>query len=648
MNREDLDRWCQRGLLGLVLAILVFGPLATGAVGTLGFLVLQGLASGALLLWAARLWLEERFTLLWPPICWAVLAFVLYAIGRYLTADIEYVARQELLRILVYAGVFFIILNNLHRQEMTQIISFTLFGLAVVISFYAVYQFLTGSGMVWWFQGDRAHRGSGTYISPNHLGGFLEMLLPLALAYTLVGRVKPLTKVFLGYTAVAMLAGIAVTLSRGSWISSGAALLLLFGTLVAYRPSRVPALVLLGVVLALGLWLVPRSFSLQHRWTQLAGEMKNQGDMRYALWQSALKIWHTDPWWGDGPAHFDDRFPAYRPPEVQLRADRVHNDYLNTLTDWGVVGAGLVGLAWGLLGWGVLQTWRCVGGGNRPDLGGRSGSNKLAFLLGASFGLLALLFHSFVDFNFQIPANALLAIALMALLSSQLRFTSEGCWHRLSPWSRGLATVLVLAGAAYLGWQEWRHAREYGWLQRAGGVPEYSPAQAELLARAFQAEPKNADTAYALGEAYRVQSLAGGENYRQEATNAMGWFERGMRLNPWDSHNYLGYGSCLDWLGRYREAAPYFSRAEQLDPNSYFTVDRIGLHYIDCGDYAAARPWFERSLRLKYQDNPIARNYLELANRRLLEAATNPLSAGLMRAGEFPVGSAGASTSRAQ
>ncbi len=42
---------------------------------------------------------------------------MLYAIVRYLNADIEYVARQELIRILVYACLFFAIINNLHRQE---------------------------------------------------------------------------------------------------------------------------------------------------------------------------------------------------------------------------------------------------------------------------------------------------------------------------------------------------------------------------------------------------------------------------------------------------------------------------------------------------------------------------------------------------
>src|SRR5437588_4037377 len=121
MNREVLDRWCERGILALVLGILVFGPLAFGGVRGIDFAIIQGLTVGVLVLWSARLWLSPRPQLLWPPICWAVLAFTLYAIARYFTADIEYVAREELIRVLVYAFLFFAILNNLHRQELTQI-----------------------------------------------------------------------------------------------------------------------------------------------------------------------------------------------------------------------------------------------------------------------------------------------------------------------------------------------------------------------------------------------------------------------------------------------------------------------------------------------------------------------------------------------
>src|SRR5271163_2866543 len=168
-NRDTLDNWCGRGILALVLAILVFGSLAMGAVDAWAFLVVQGLTIGVMFLWAARIWFSPKPQLLWPPICWVVLAFTIYAIARYLTADIEYVARQEMIRVLVCAFLFFAIVNNLYRQEFSQVMSFTLIFLAMGISCYAVYQYFTHSNRVWNFTALYPGRASGTYISPNNL-----------------------------------------------------------------------------------------------------------------------------------------------------------------------------------------------------------------------------------------------------------------------------------------------------------------------------------------------------------------------------------------------------------------------------------------------------------------------------------------------
>src|SRR5208283_2147151 len=95
IDRKRLDIGCERTILGLVLAILVFAPLAMGAVDAWAFLVVQGLTIAVMLVWALRLWLGPKPKLLWPPISWVVLAFAVYAVLRYLTADIEYVARLE-------------------------------------------------------------------------------------------------------------------------------------------------------------------------------------------------------------------------------------------------------------------------------------------------------------------------------------------------------------------------------------------------------------------------------------------------------------------------------------------------------------------------------------------------------------------------
>jgi O-antigen ligase len=636
MNREALDRGCERGILALVLAILVFGPLALGAVRGLEFAILEGLALGVMLLWGLRLWISPRPQLLWPPICWPVLVFALYAIARYCTADVEYLARQELLRVLVYAFLFIAILNNLYRQETTQVIGLTLIFLAMAISFYAIYQWMKDSDYVWRFIKPYPHRGSGTYICPNHLAGFLEMLLPLSLSYTLAGRLKPATKVCTGYAALVIAGGIAVSGSRGGWLATAPALLVLFGVFLCYRSYRLPAALTLVLILAGGLLFSSKSFLVHLRLKQLPDQQaKIAEDMRFALWQPAVRMWQEHLWWGVGPAHYDARFPGYRPEGVQLRPIRAHNDYLNTLADWGLAGAALVASAWGLLGIGVYKTWlrtRIRSG----DLGGERGSNRFAFLLGASVGLLAILFHSVADFNMHIPANAILVVALMALLSSCLRFATERYWFRLRAWSKCLASAILLAGMIYLAPQARRMALEFVWLDRAAHEANFSSKQIDFLTRAFRIEPKNPQTAYAIAEALRWQSQEGsqyyegleGVDYRRLAEQALGWFQRARDLNPWDSRPCSGAGWCLDWLDRPAESSTYFSQAEQLDPNNYYTLNSVGRHYIQVGNYAAARPWFERSLRLE-PGNDVAFNYLQIANSRLLEAATNPITSRL-------------------
>ena len=78
MDREQLDSWCEKGILGLVLAILVYSPLAFGAVPQVGFdyfIVVEWLTVLILAVWLVRFCINPKHRLLWPPVCWGVLAF---------------------------------------------------------------------------------------------------------------------------------------------------------------------------------------------------------------------------------------------------------------------------------------------------------------------------------------------------------------------------------------------------------------------------------------------------------------------------------------------------------------------------------------------------------------------------------------------
>jgi len=627
IDRKRLDVGCERLILGLVLAILVFAPLAMGAVEAWAFLVVQGLTIAVMLLWALRLWLSPKPQLLWPPISWVVLAFAVYAVARYLTADIEYVARLEMIQVVVYAFLFFAIVNNLYRQESVQIVSFTLIFLAMGISSYAGAQLLTHSNHVWNLISPYPGRASGTYISPNNLAGFLEMLLPLAVAFLLAGRMNAVLRILLGYATLILAAGLAVTLSRGGWVAAAVGLLALLLVLIlaGHRNHRWRAVLLLLVLLGGGAFFVTNYLSktagYMERIEKTGGANDYNLPLRFDIWQAAERMWQDYFWWGVGPAHYDYRFREYRPENVQMRPDRAHNDYLNLLADWGAAGGIIVlaGMAFFIIG--VAKTWRHV---RRSENDFGSGqSNRFAFFLGASAGLLALAVHSVVDFNLHIPANALVGVTLLALLSSNLRFATQHYWLNARLPVRILLTIMLAGVVVYLTGQEWRRGHEARWLARAGGLPDYfSPQRTAALERAFDAEPMNFETADDIGEAYRVESFNGGANYEDLANKAMQWFARAGVLDRYDAYSHLRCGMCLDWLDRHDEAEKQFSQAETLDPNGYYTVAIIGWHYVQIEDYAAARPWFERSLRLEVHENNIARSYLELVEQKLVEKAS--------------------------
>jgi hypothetical protein len=316
------------------------------------------------------------------------------------------------------------------------------------------------------------------------------------------------------------------------------------------------------------------------------------------------------------------RFRQYRSATVQLSPDRVHNDYLNTLTDWGVVGAGLVLTILGVFAVGFVKVWNSVRRSDRTL--GWNFSDKFAFVLGAGAGLLALAIHSAVDFNLHMPANAIVAVTLLALLTSHARFVTERFWFSVRPTGRVLVTLVGVGLLAYLGYQEVRLGRELLHLRQARTQTE-PLGQAEALQRAYAVEPSNGVTAHEIAEIYRQKSFAGKAGYAEFAAQAMLWYQRGITNNPYYANNYLRWGSVLDFLNRHDEAKPLFSQADALDPNGAYTAAAIGRHYLETGEYAAARPWFERSLRLWWQDNQLAGDGLRIANERMLQAAQDPL-----------------------
>jgi O-antigen ligase len=615
-----IDFVLERLIWLLVLAVLAVGPISKGYAQPSDFVLGLWLGIAAVAVWILRLWFTPQHRLLWPPACYAVLAFTGYAIWRYTQAPIEYVARQELLRVLLYAAMFFVFLNNLSRQEATQRTAAVLITLGMAIGAYAIYQFLTKSEMVLNTLRPPGYEGraSGTYINPNHLAGFLEMVIPMAIAMILAGRFSTLAKVFIGYAGLVMLTALALTISRGGWLAgaTGIGFLFIFH-LFSQRDSWLPAIlgaVLLGCI-ALGLFAVARHSDAQHN---RLSDVRRTFDVRFKVWPAAIQIWKDHPWFGGGPDHFDYLFRKYRLPSDQLagRPGRVHNDYLNTLADWGVVGAALVAWALGAVAWGFVSGWKHLQrSGN--DIGSKRQSTRAALALGAASGVVAILAHSMFDFNMHLPANALIMVCLLAMLSGYRRFSSDRYWLSNALWVRLLATLPLIAWCTYMVPQVRRLTLETRELSGAASVNLEDKVRLDHLKAAFAIEDHNAATAYDVGEHYWREASEGASGYEAAAKQAIEWFQIAARLNPFDPAALVRYGMCLDWLDRHDEAGPNFQRAVEIDPNGFSTVGHMGWHLFQIGRFQESKPWFEKSQGLYPKENPLAYTYLRILEKKL-------------------------------
>jgi O-antigen ligase len=622
-----VDGFCERGIFGVVLVILVWGPLAYGAVRVnpdspeaphlYGLLVIQGLTALAVVMWVARFFTQRPFRLLWPPICWAVLGFVLYAIVRCQTAELAYVARQDLRCVILYGALFFVIVNNLNRRESATLAAVVLIAVGVGESLLAFYQFMTHDARVWqvlkW--APYAARGSGTYVNPNSFAAFAGMVLPLALAYTVMGRLSATVKVLLGYSALVMMAGVVVSQSRGGVMAMGVTLAV-FCVVLLYQEGywRRGALALGALALA-GMVLMQQFGAVGERF---GGGLIDKGDARAFYWKVAERIHQQHPWWGGGPGSYRYLYPMWAEVYVQGNPRNAHNDYLNTLCEWGLAGFGIVMAALGLLFGGVSRIWPYVRRGS-GDLGGKN-SSRAAFVLGASLGLLFILIHSVVECNMQIPANAVTAITLMALLSAHWRFGTERFWVNPGKVGKTLLTITAAAAVWFLGREGAQAGREFYWLER-GLKGTSRERQVAGLKRAQQTEPGNYMTDYELGEAYRLEAWRGEDGTDDLAREAMGWFERGMALNPYDFETRLGYGMCLDWLDRPKEATKYFVQALELYRNSASVEWRFAWHCSILRNYPMAKRWLELSLQVVRTKE--AEDCLETVKEKLAEGAGN-------------------------
>jgi O-antigen ligase len=261
----------------------------------------------------------------------------------------------------------------------------------------------------------------------GNAAAYLDLGLPAALALVIVGE-RRFTRTVAMFFVAAILAGAATGASKAGLVA--ALVIALLFTLVMTR--RVPGRedrdasassarttrVRIGILALLLLVGVVGATLSRDRWIELPDELGAHNG-RVSVWNVALHIWDDHPVAGSGPGTFKLLLPDVAAAEERQLFSRwivsdyvsgqpvtiwmyAHNDALQTLSEWGVIGALLLGA---ILMWPLARGLPL--GPDRRTRAVRAGGVLAVGMLYA---------HALVDFPLQIFAIQLTAGLWAAIL----------------------------------------------------------------------------------------------------------------------------------------------------------------------------------------------------------------------------------------
>ena len=500
-----------------------------------------------------------------------------YIIGHALVAPTPYVARTDLYivlgSLLVYGFTATVFTGA--KARIILLGSLLLLGLAHVLV--GAVQFRDGNNFMpipFLQREDYGRRASGFYVCPNHLAGALEVLAIFGISFVCWSRIAMWGKLLIGYAAIVCYVGALLTGSRGGYLSIAASLVVFAilsvmvlrgaGGSVVWKITGASLLVLVlaGAMVFIGI----RKSSLL---TERAGAIADTQNVRFELWQAAIEQWKLAPILGTGAATYRYYGRQFRSERMQLDPLEVHNDYLQLLAEYGLVGgAGFLVF----MGCHARAAWRDFRrlGPKRVAVAPRLASNNMALQLGAIAAVASYVVHSVFDFNLHIPANALLLAFVFGIIANPgVRGASEP-----APPRKGFVAVrLAVAALGVVMLVQCVRLLPGEYYAERARTSLRDERLADAISYALEGlswERGNPDLYAYLGRArigfgYQMANPAARASFYNAAVQA---FESARALAPQEQSFALTLGLLYDLLGRFPEAEEVLKIALQLDPKS--------------------------------------------------------------------------------
>jgi O-antigen ligase len=505
----------------------------------------------------------------------ATILFLGYVVARALCSPVNYLARSDIYSVTAGLIVYFSVASVLTDSKRRMVIILCLLGFTLLQVGVGGLQFRDGDNFMpisFLQRYDYGRRASGLYVCPNHLAGLLEVLAVFGLSIICWSRWSTWIKLLVGYVVAVCYLGVALTGSRGGYLSTIASLIC-FGALslllLWQAPRRlfwtfaIPSAVLALMVAAAVVIFIQRSDVLSER----ANNVFDVSNLRFDFWKAAIQQWNLQPVFGTGSGTYLYYGRQFRTDRVQIDPVYVHNDYLQLLAEYGVVACILLIV---FLAVHLRNGWKNFArlGPNRLGRSQRLLSNGMALQIGAISAVVAYLVHSVVDFNLHIPANLLLMAFVFGILANpgpigaaqpQPPRGADVFWRLLAP---ALAVVICIQTIRLL-------PGEYYTEKARTALRDYDPAAAiHFGLQGLNWEQRNPDLYQYLGSAQLDQAdeLSDPSARASMYEAAIDTFNKGRAIAPREKSFAMALGMAYDELGRFPEGEWMLGEARHLDP----------------------------------------------------------------------------------
>lgn len=406
-----------RALLYGVVGILLFGPLAFGAVESWSISIVQIGSCLLFMLWAARQLAAGELEIVGNPLFLPMMFFVGLVLWQLATGRTAYRFNTFSAALLycAYGLLCFLTVQCLRRTSQVKALAWVFSGYGFAVALFALVQGIASNGKLYWLRTPSSGGWIyGPYVNHNHYAGLMEMLAPIPLVISFSDGVRDSRRALAAFAAAVMASTIFLSGSRGGMAAFGVQTALLAAILFARQKNRRAAFALtafLVIALALLAWL--GGVELLDRLASVHGVARTElsGGTRLTLDRDAIKIFELKPVWGWGLGTFPDIYPQFSSLFTNLQVGAAHNDYLQLLVEMGALG-------FATMVWFLLTLFRSA----FKKLKHFPADTNAAVSLAAVLGVTGVLVHSSVDFNLQIPANAVLFFVLCTVAALEPRF----------------------------------------------------------------------------------------------------------------------------------------------------------------------------------------------------------------------------------